>query len=243
MLRVGGEDLLGDRRRQGLPTVAGIAGPHAAEQRQRIEGADLVVVGILRIQPRHRVRVGDVARQFVARAEVEHLHRLEQRLLLRQLGLGQPRLVRRRELVERGLRLGDVLLRPQRMVVAHGLAPVGHGEVRVDLLGLLERQGRLVELEVVQGLHSGEKGLLRRGRARGGESDRSELLGGRSRRQRKHPRDHERRRRANTNHGCPPDWLYRLAPATGCRRPSASLHPPRRTALDAEQVIASVPTS
>ena len=58
------------------------------------------------------------------------------------------------------LGLVEVLLRPQRVVVAHRLAPVGEGELRVGLLGLLERQRGLVELEVVQRLDAGEERLL-----------------------------------------------------------------------------------
>ena len=87
--------------------------------------------------------------------------RLEERLLLGQLRLGDARLVRRREPIERLLRRLEILLRPERMVVAHRLAPVGHGEVRVGLLRLLERLRGFVELEVVERLDADEERLLR----------------------------------------------------------------------------------
>ena len=178
--------------------------------------SDLVVVRILLVHLRHHVRVRDVARELVAGAEIEHVLRLEERLLLRQLGLGQPRLVRRRQPLEHRLRLVEVLLRPQRMVVAHRLAPVGHRELRVGGLRLLERHGRLVELEVVQGLHAREEGVLRGGCARGGKRDRPELLRGRLRRQDEHRRHshHDRRRRAHTNHGV----LRRIGAGCASRR-------------------------
>ncbi len=55
----------------------------------------------------------------------------------------------------------DVLLRPQWMIIAHRLAPVGKRECRVDTLRLLEREAGLVELETVQRLDARQERALR----------------------------------------------------------------------------------
>ena len=192
-----------------------------------------MVVRPLLVHPRQGRRVGDVAGQLVARAVVERLHRLEERLLLGQLGLGQPGLVRRGQLLERLLGLVEILLRPQRMVVAHRLAPVGEREVRVGLLRLLEGDGRLVELEVVQRLDAGEERLLRAGGPRRRKGDRAELLGGHLRRQRqgRHAASHRRRRRAHDEPWAKFLRTYRAAPRVPAPAGRIrSLHPPRRRA-------------
>ena len=56
-----------------------------------------------------------------------------------------------------------VLLRPQRMVVAHRLAPVRHRERRIGFLRALERDGGFVELEAVEVLHAFDERGLRGG--------------------------------------------------------------------------------
>ena len=72
-----------------------------------------------------------------------------------------------------------ILLAPQRMVVGHRLAPVGHGEVRIDRLHLDERLARILVLEAVQQQHRADEGLLGLGSTRVGEVDASQLLAGR----------------------------------------------------------------
>ena len=203
VIRVLGEDPFGNRRGQRLAAEAGVARAHRAEQRQRVPGRHLVVVRPLLVHPRQGRRIRDVAGQLVAGAVVERLHRLEERLLLGQLRLGQPGLVRRGQLLERLLGLVEILLRPERMVVAHRLAPVGEREVRVGLLRLLEGDGGLVELEAVQRLDAGEERLLGASGSRRGEGDRAELLSGDVRRQRqgRHCREPRCRHRTQTHHG------------------------------------------
>ena len=56
------------------------------------------------------------------------IDRLEIGLFLVGARLGDASLERGRQLLQSFLGRGHVYLRPQRMVVAHGLAPVGHRE-------------------------------------------------------------------------------------------------------------------
>jgi hypothetical protein len=61
------------------------------------------------------------------------------------------------------------------MVVAHCLAPVGQCEIRVDLLRFDKRKPRLIELEAVQRLYTGEERILRFGSAGIRKADIAEL--------------------------------------------------------------------
>ena len=128
MFRVSREHLLGNRRGERLAPEAPVRGAHRAEQRQRVPRRDLVIVRPLRVHRRHRVRIRDVARELVARRVIQDVDRPEEGFLRRQLRLRLARVGRRRDLLEDLLRRVGVLLRPQRMVVAHRLAPVGHRE-------------------------------------------------------------------------------------------------------------------
>jgi hypothetical protein len=199
MVRVLLEHLLYDGRRERLTAKTLVAGPHRAEQRQRIQRGDLVVVRRLFIHARHRVRVRLIARELVARRVEQLIDGFDVRLLLRQLCLREPAIECRRELAERLFRRVDIYLRPERMVVAHRLAPIGERESRIRLLGFPERFGRLVELEAVKVLHAfDERGLRRRG-ARGLKLNRAELrrlrTGGRRRDQARQNRHNQRKPR------------------------------------------------
>ena len=176
MLRIFREHLLRNRRGERLAAESLVGRPHGAEQRQRIPRRDFVIGRPLRIHRRHRVRVGVVARELVARRVEEDVDRLQERFLLRQLRLRLARVGRRRDLLEDLLRRLGILLRPQRMVEAHRLAPVRHREGRVGLLRALERVRGFVELEAVQILHALDERRLRGGVARIRERDRAELL-------------------------------------------------------------------
>jgi hypothetical protein len=66
-----------------------------------------------------------------------------------RLGLRDSAVRCRGELLERLFRGRDVDLRPERMVVAHCLAPVGKRKGGIGLLRFLESLGCLVELEAV----------------------------------------------------------------------------------------------
>src|SRR5690606_41568996 len=55
---------------------------------------------------------------------------------------------------------GAVLLHPDRVVVRHGLAPVGHGEVGVEALRLAEGVAGLVVLEGVEEQEAAEERRL-----------------------------------------------------------------------------------
>ena len=100
----------------------------------------------------------------------------ERLLLVGSFTFASRAVERRRDLLEDRLGRLRVLLRPQRMVVAHRLAPVRHRERGIDLLRALERHRGFVELEAVQALHAFEERRLRRRRAGGREGDGAELL-------------------------------------------------------------------
>ncbi len=57
------------------------------------------------------------------------------------------------------------------MVVAHGLAPIAQGEIRIGLLGFLEGRRGFVEREAVQILHAFDEVRLRRLVRRGRKLD------------------------------------------------------------------------
>src|SRR5262249_58841889 len=81
-----------------------------------------------------------------------------------------------REKGECGAGLVDLLVVPERLAVAHRLAPVGHGERRIDPLGLPEGVDRIVVLEAVEQQDSADERGLRRGRPGGGKGDPAEVL-------------------------------------------------------------------
>ncbi len=70
----------------------------------------------------------------------------------------------------------EILLCPERMVVAHRLAPVRQRKTRIRLLRFSERLGRLVELKIVERLDANQKRILRGAGGGGRERDRAELL-------------------------------------------------------------------
>ena len=57
------------------------------------------------------------------------------------------------------------------MIFAHGLAPVRHDEVGIDVLCVLECEARVVKLKTVERLYAGQKGFLRGLRTRIGKRD------------------------------------------------------------------------
>ena len=178
MLRVPPEDLLRDRRRlHRIPGVA-LAGARGAQQRERVEARNLVVVRIRRVHPLHGCRVRFVPRELVARAE-QDVHRFDELALLpgrRFRGALGGRPCQPPEHTARG---SQVLCRPERMVVAHRLAPVREREGGIGFLRLAEGVGRQIELEVVQRLGPREERRLRGGFRRRRKVDRAELSGGR----------------------------------------------------------------
>ena len=174
--RILGEHSARDRGRERLSPEARIAGPYRAQQRQGVPSRDLVIVGPARVQLGQILGVRAVARELVVGAVVEEIDRLEQGALLRQSRFRDARCACRCERFEHALSGLAVLLRPERVVVAHRLAPVGEREARVEGFGFAKRDGGFVELEAVQRFDAFEEFRLRGGYARGLERDRAELL-------------------------------------------------------------------
>ncbi len=150
MVRVVLKNLDRNRRCQRLPAEAFVRRPHGAQQGKSVENRHFVILGPAGVHARHRVRVGVVARQLVAGSIEELVHRFQIALFLFRVRFGEASFECRRQALQRFLGSSLVLLRPQRMVVAHGFAPVGQREIRIELLGFVERHSRLVELEAVK---------------------------------------------------------------------------------------------
>src|SRR3989304_9853974 len=117
------------------------------------------ILGVPLVETGHRFLVGDVAGGFVPLA-VELLDRFHVETLALRRGLFDPFLSCGAQAAEDAAGGGDVLLRPQRMVVAHRFAPVGESETGVDLLGVLERLRSFLVPEVMERPHSSEKRIL-----------------------------------------------------------------------------------
>ncbi len=77
-------------------------------------------------------------------------------LLLRP-GFFRARFLRGAQALQDAPRGLGVLIEPERLVVGHGLSPVGHGERGIDALGFLEFEDGLLVREVVQRRHAPEK--------------------------------------------------------------------------------------
>ena len=157
------EHRLDDRRGSHVESevAPGVGG---AEQRERVKCRGVGVVRIRTIEIGHRVRIREIARLFVGVA-VEDLDGAEVVLLALRLRPCDARLARRRQPRQRFPRGAAVLLHPHGMVVGHRLAPVGHGEVGIDLLRTAKQIGRRGIFEVVELREAGEKAVLGGGRA------------------------------------------------------------------------------
>jgi hypothetical protein len=150
------EYLLGDRG--GLhpdPQGSRIAGCSALrsaavgqpEERQRMESGRLAVVRVLPMDPLHGGRICPIARRLLART-VECPDRVEIGALARHnvQSVRQPG-----QHLPSGLHVLRVT--PDRVVVGHGLAPIGHGEVWLDRLGGAKLFQRL---RIPEGMQRGE---------------------------------------------------------------------------------------
>ena len=122
---------------------------HCAEQRQRIEGGDFRIVRELRVVRRHRARVRGTPRGDVAGAK-QRFDGGQEPAFAFGAGLGRPRDGVRRQARQDAPRGGDVFVLPERLVVGHRLAPVGHRETRIDLLCLDEGGVGVFVFEVVE---------------------------------------------------------------------------------------------
>jgi hypothetical protein len=160
------------------PEPAAVCRPHRAEQRQRVERRDLVVVGPTLVHPGHGLRVRLVALELVAGAVEQAVRRRQERLLDWQRRFRGTRFGRRCEFLEHCARRLEILLRPERVVVAHRLAPIGEREISVDSSCLAERDRGFIELEAVQCFDAFDELGLSSRIARRRKRDGAELLPG-----------------------------------------------------------------
>ena len=169
-LQDGERDLAGlERHRQ-----VALARRDRRQQRQRVERRRLVVFGKLRVELRHAIGVGAVARRLWRRRRTAARRRRDSPFRARSApSPGAPRGSRARR-AERGARLVEILVQPERLVVAERFAPVGHREAGIGLLRLAERRDRVVVLEAVKQQHAAHERRLRRGGAGGREGDAAE---------------------------------------------------------------------
>ncbi len=130
------EELLGDRSR---PHVGGDDANALAQsqQRERIKRLCLRIVGVVCREFCHGECIGGVALGLGA-IQIEVLHGVEVRLLALRGRLGLAGLTRRGEPCQRRERRFSIALVPDRMVVCHRFAPIGHGEAAIELLRLAE---------------------------------------------------------------------------------------------------------
>ena len=120
-----------------------------SEQRQCIEGSGFII---------GRELFGEVEHAIGVRADAcgpvtgfkQPFDGLEIRFLARGRRLLQARGRRRPEAAKRCASLLDVLVVPERLVVAHGLAPVAERERRIHPLHLPELRNRVVVFEAVK---------------------------------------------------------------------------------------------
>ena len=136
-----------------------------AKQSQSVQGGRFVVVGIGFMEAPHGVTVRQVPGPLVLPFGVQDLHRREVRTLpvctrLRGTLLGSGAEAGQGDAASHG-----VLLLPNRMVVGHGLSPIGHGEIRLSGLGSLEGLGGVLVLEAVHEENATDERGVRIGRA------------------------------------------------------------------------------
>ena len=145
-----------------------------SEQRQRVERRRLDVIGIARVHLPQRIRPRRIPLRLRPGRRVQILHALEPRALLRTPRQCETRFSRRRQLHQRLLRRGGVLLIPHRMRVRHRLAPVSHHVGRVELLRFLKGDRRARIVEVVEEQHAADERRVRGGVRLRREVDRAE---------------------------------------------------------------------
>lgn len=145
------------------------------EQRERVEGARVLVFGVLLGQPPHGVPIPEIPLLLGALA-VEHLHRLQPVPLAPGGHAGKPVAGGRREGGEHGQGRLPVLLHPDRMVEGLRFAPVRHREIRIDLARCPEAGRGILVFEVVQEQEPGFEVRLSLGGPRRGELHGSEFL-------------------------------------------------------------------
>ena len=147
-----------------LPVEARLAASDESEVGKRVERLGLVVLGMRLGEPPHGLVVELVALVLVTGA-VEDLDGVHVEALALGRGLGPAFGAGGPEALQDVPGGADVLLRPQRMVVADRLAPVGEGEVRIDLLGVLEGFSGFLVPEAVERRDTALEGVLSRLRA------------------------------------------------------------------------------
>ena len=163
ILRVEVEDALGDRSRAQVSrhVAHALAAPH---QCQRMEQLCVVVTWIVLGQAFHRLVVMRVAERLCVAARIQDFHGGKIGLFARRRCLGRAGSGRGTEPAQcraTGIR---VELVPDAVVVRHRLAPVGHGEVRIQLLGLAESLRGIGIFEQVQQQRTAQERSLRSGR-------------------------------------------------------------------------------
>ena len=161
MLGIAREDAFGDGAGFLPQRQCVIAARHDREERQRVERLRFIILWIFRGQRAHRIHVRLVAHGLVARP-VERLDRGQIPLLTRRRRFRHTGLGRRAEFCQRRPAGGDVLVKPERLIETHRLAPVGERKLRIDLLRRAKRLDRLFVAEAVKPRDAADKILLRR---------------------------------------------------------------------------------
>ena len=160
VVRVVGEEPESDRAGPDLQSHAQVTcGGDRAQNRECVEGGHLGVVRILSVESLHRLHISDAASDVFALAP-QHLDSAKETLLALGRRLGHALGLGRSQALKHAPWLIRVHLRDQRMVVRKRLAPIRHGEIRIERLRLLELLDRLVPAEAVKNRDGAKKMLL-----------------------------------------------------------------------------------
>ena len=160
MVRVVGEEAERDRAGSDLQAHAPVPrGCHCAQNRERVEGGHLGVVRILLVEPLHGLHISDAAIDVLALAP-QHLDRAQEALLTFGRSFRQALRLGRSQPLQCCTRLIGVHLRDQRVVVRQRFAPIGHREIRIERLRLLELVPGLDPAEAVKNGDAAKEVLL-----------------------------------------------------------------------------------
>ena len=173
MLRIARQYPFGDPARLFAQRQGRVPARQDREQRQRVERLRFVVLRKLRRQRRHLIGIGAVARGLVA-GPVERVDRREIPLLARGSGLRCALLRRGSQLRQCRAARGHVLMKPDRLIEGHRLAPVSERKRRIDLLRRAKGLDRVFIAEAVEPRDSAQEVSLRRRGAGVGQDDGAE---------------------------------------------------------------------
>ena len=163
MIRIPLEYFHGDRACPDVHPKGGVTGgAHRGNRGQRVVRSHLVVFGVFLVQTAHGFHIANLALGDTSFAP-QRLDRLQKALFQIRGGFRKPFFRRCSQPLQHRTRRIQILVTEERMVVAETLTPVGHSEVRVQLLCRLEFGDGLLPSEAVQNGGTTQEPCLRFG--------------------------------------------------------------------------------